>query len=125
MVGSHELPSDPAVAARLEPFRKAAASAPSELLGQTSARRVRRYTLESPLGDFVSGVLRKSTGDEIAFENAGSHRPGLPEGTAFRPARTQPLPRRRMRALPAALPSPVRGAGRRGADCSHPGPKER
>ncbi|MGV8038963.1 MAG: bifunctional metallophosphatase/5'-nucleotidase [Thermoanaerobaculaceae bacterium] len=92
VVHSDELPPDPAVVARLEPFRKAAAPALSEVVGQASARLVRRYNLESPLGDFVADVMRESTGAEIAFENAGGLRADLPEGVVTRAHVVDALP---------------------------------
>lgn len=92
MVRSDELPPDPAVVARLDPFRKAAAPALSEVVGQASAQLVRRYNLESPLGNFVADVMRESTGAEIAFQNAGGLRADLPVGPVTRAHVVDALP---------------------------------
>ena len=92
VVKSDELPPDPAVVARLEPFRKAAAPALSEVVGRTEARLVRQYNLESPLGDFVADVMREATGAEIAFENAGGLRADIPEGVVTRAHVVDALP---------------------------------
>jgi len=92
VVRSDELPPDPAVVARLEPFRKAAAPVLSQVVGETSARLSRRYNLESPLGNFVADVMRQSTDAEIAFENAGGLRADLPEGVVTRAHVVDALP---------------------------------
>ena len=84
VVRSDELPPDPEVVARLEPFRRAAGPVIAEPVGRADARLVREYTGESSLGDFVADVMREATGAEIAFENAGGLRADIPEGAVTR-----------------------------------------
>ena len=84
VVRSDELTPDPAVVARLEPFRRAGAPVLADAVGRSEVRLVRDYNRESSLGNFVADVMRETTGAEIAFENAGGLRADLPEGPVSR-----------------------------------------
>ena len=79
-VWSDSLRPDPAVSSLLKNYKKKYASFIGEVVGHLKMRLVREYNAESPLGDFVTDVMRKVSGVDIAFENAGGLRADIPEG---------------------------------------------
>jgi 5'-nucleotidase / UDP-sugar diphosphatase len=79
-VWSDRLTPDPAVVAALAPYREQAAKTIGEVVGRCEMRLVRDYNAESPLGDFVTDVMRETTRAEVAIQNAGGLRADLPEG---------------------------------------------
>ena len=79
-VWSDELPPDPAVVARLEPYRRQVAPVIGEVVGVAERRLVRDYRAESSLGSFAADVMRGETGADVAIQNAGGLRADLPEG---------------------------------------------
>lgn len=83
-VRSDELPPDPDVVALLAPYRDEARKAAGTPAGTLAKRLVRDYRAESSLGDFVADVMRRRSGAEIAFQNAGGLRADLPAGPVTR-----------------------------------------
>ncbi len=79
-VWSDRIVPDPVVAAKIEAYKRAAAPAIGRVVGRSRARLTRDYNRESPLGDFVTDVLREEGRAEVAFTNAGGLRADLPEG---------------------------------------------
>ena len=79
-VWSDELSPDPAVVARLAPYRRQVAPVIGEVVGVAERRFVRDYRAESSLGSFSADVMREKTGADVAFHNAGGLRADLPEG---------------------------------------------
>jgi 5'-nucleotidase/UDP-sugar diphosphatase len=79
-VWSDRIVPDPVVAAKIEAYKRAAAPAIGRIVGRSRARLTRDYNRESPLGDFVTDVLREEGRAEVAFTNAGGLRADLPEG---------------------------------------------
>lgn len=79
-VRSDELPPHAGVAARVAHYRHAVAAEIGPPLGRATARFVRRYHHESPLGNYVADVMRACVGAEVGITNAGGLRADLPEG---------------------------------------------
>jgi 5'-nucleotidase/UDP-sugar diphosphatase len=79
-VWSDELPAHPGVAGRIAHYRRQVADDVGPVLGRATARFVRRYNEESPLGSFVSDVLRQRAGADVGIGNSGGLRADLPEG---------------------------------------------
>src|SRR5204862_3275304 len=79
-VWSDRIVPDPVVAAKIEAYKRAAAPAIGRVVGRSRARLTRDYNRESPLGDFVTDVLREEGRAEIALTNAGGQRAAIPEG---------------------------------------------
>ncbi|HEV8118432.1 MAG TPA: bifunctional UDP-sugar hydrolase/5'-nucleotidase [Thermoanaerobaculia bacterium] len=79
-VWSDRIVPDPAVAAKIEAYRRETAPAIGQVVGRSKTRLVRDYNRESTLGSFVADVMREEAGAEVAFENAGGLRADLPEG---------------------------------------------
>lgn len=83
-VWSDELPAHPAVAARVAHYRQVIAPQIGSPLGRCTARMIRKYNRESPLGALITDVMRARTGAEVAVTNAGGLRADLPEGPVDR-----------------------------------------
>ncbi|MBP7589856.1 MAG: 5'-nucleotidase C-terminal domain-containing protein, partial [Thermoanaerobaculia bacterium] len=83
-VWSDELPPHPAVAERLAYYRHKLKDEIGPDLGKATARFIRRYNTESPLGSFVTDVMRERAGSDVAITNAGGLRADLPEGGLHR-----------------------------------------
>src|SRR5262249_33363016 len=79
-VWSDKVSPDPAVAAKIDVYKRRTAAAIGQVVGRSTARLVRDYNRESPLGSFVADVMREAAGTEVAFHNAGGLRADLPEG---------------------------------------------
>ena len=79
-VWSDELEPDPLVVARLQPYRDEAAATIGEVLGDSARRLTRDYRAESPLGNFVTDLMRRHSQSEVAITNAGGLRADLPQG---------------------------------------------
>jgi 2',3'-cyclic-nucleotide 2'-phosphodiesterase (5'-nucleotidase family) len=79
-VWSEKLSPDPAVVAKLEPYRRQVAPVIGEVVGVAERRLVRDYRAESSLGSFAADVMRAKTGADVAIQNAGGLRADLPEG---------------------------------------------
>ncbi len=79
-VWSDRVKPDPVVAAKMDQYRRQVAGEIGEVLAEAKIRLVRDYRAESPLGDFVTDVMRSHSGAEIAITNAGGLRDDLPEG---------------------------------------------
>ena len=79
-VWSDKLSPDPAVVAKLEPYRRQVAPVIGEVVGIAERRLVRDYRAESSLGSFATDVMRGETGADIAIHNAGGLRADLPQG---------------------------------------------
>jgi 2',3'-cyclic-nucleotide 2'-phosphodiesterase (5'-nucleotidase family) len=79
-VWSDRLPPDPAVVARLEPYRRQVAPVIGEVVGVAERRLVRDYRAESSLGSFATDVMRREGRADVAIHNAGGLRADLPEG---------------------------------------------
>ncbi len=77
---SADLPPHAGVAARVAHYRQVVAPEIGPPLGNATARFVRRYHYESPLGNFVADRMRERMGCEVGFTNAGGLRADLPEG---------------------------------------------
>jgi 2',3'-cyclic-nucleotide 2'-phosphodiesterase (5'-nucleotidase family) len=83
-VWSDELPAHPGVARRLAHFRSAVAGEIGPPIARAAHRLTRKYNRESPLGSFVTDVLRARTGADVALTNAGGLRADLPAGELTR-----------------------------------------
>ncbi|MGA7990138.1 MAG: 5'-nucleotidase C-terminal domain-containing protein [Thermoanaerobaculia bacterium] len=83
-VRSDELPPDPDVVRLLAPYRDEARKAAGAPAGTLVKRLVRDYRAESSLGDFVTDVMRRKAGADLAFQNAGGLRADLPAGEVTR-----------------------------------------
>jgi 5'-nucleotidase / UDP-sugar diphosphatase len=79
-VWSDRVAADPAVAAKIDAYKRQTAAAIGQVVGRSKTRLVRDYNRESLLGSFVADVMREESRAEIAFENAGGLRADLPEG---------------------------------------------
>jgi 2',3'-cyclic-nucleotide 2'-phosphodiesterase (5'-nucleotidase family) len=79
-VWSDRLSPDPAVIARLEPYRRQVAPVIGEVVATAERRFVRDYRAESSLGSFAADVMRGESGADVAIQNAGGLRADLPEG---------------------------------------------
>lgn len=79
-VWSDKLAPDPAVAAKLERYKKQVAPVIGEVVGRSKARLVRDYRAESSLGNFVADVMRLQANADVALQNAGGLRADVPEG---------------------------------------------
>ena len=79
-VWSDRIAPDPVVAAKIDGYKRQTAAAIGQVVGRSTARLVRDYNRESPLGSFVADVMREAAGAELAFHNAGGLRADLPEG---------------------------------------------
>lgn len=79
-VWSDELPPHAAVAARVAHYRGVIAPQIGGPLGRCTARLIRKYNRESPLGAVITDVMRARTGADVAVTNAGGLRADLPEG---------------------------------------------
>ena len=79
-VWSDRLSPDPAVVAKLEPYRRQVAPMIGEVVGVAERRFVRDYRAESSLGGFAADVMREQAGADVAFQNAGGLRADLPGG---------------------------------------------
>jgi 5'-nucleotidase/UDP-sugar diphosphatase len=83
-VWSDELPPHAAVAARVAHYRQVIAPQIGPPLGRCTARLIRKYNRESPLGGLIADVMRARTGADVAVTNAGGLRADLPEGAIDR-----------------------------------------
>ena len=83
-VWSDELPPHAAVAERLAFYRLKLKDEIGPDLGRATARFIRKYNTESPLGSFVTDVMRARAGSDVAITNAGGLRADLPEGALHR-----------------------------------------
>jgi len=79
-VWSDKVSPDPAVAAKIDVYKRQTAAAIGQVVGRSATRLVRDYNRESLLGSFVADVMREETGADVAFMNAGGLRADLPEG---------------------------------------------
>jgi 2',3'-cyclic-nucleotide 2'-phosphodiesterase (5'-nucleotidase family) len=79
-VWSDQLTPDPAVAAKMEYYKRKVAPEIGGVVGRAKVRLVRNYQAESSLGDFVTDVMRAVSGAEVGVTNAGGLRADLPEG---------------------------------------------
>ena len=79
-VWSDELPPHPAVAERLAYYRHKLKDEIGPDVGKATARCIRKYNTESPLGSFVTDVMRQRASSDVAITNAGGLRADLPEG---------------------------------------------
>lgn len=83
-VWSDELPPHQGVAERLAFYRYKLKDEIGPDLGRATARFIRKYNTESPLGSFVTDVMRARAGSDVAITNAGGLRADLPEGALHR-----------------------------------------
>ena len=83
-VWSDELPAHQGVAGRLAYYRHRLRAEIGPDLGVATARFIRKYNSESPLGSFVTDVMRARAGSDVAITNAGGLRADLPEGPLHR-----------------------------------------
>jgi 5'-nucleotidase/UDP-sugar diphosphatase len=83
-VWSDELPPHAEVAARVAHYRGVIAPEIGPPLGRCTARLIRKYNRESPLGGLITDVMRQRTGADVAITNAGGLRADLPEGVIDR-----------------------------------------
>ncbi|MBI2813759.1 MAG: bifunctional metallophosphatase/5'-nucleotidase [Opitutae bacterium] len=79
-VWSDDLAPDPVVAARVEHYRGVIAPQIGAPFGRATARIIRKYNRESPLGDLIADAMRRSGGADAALTNAGGLRADIPEG---------------------------------------------
>ena len=79
-VWSDQLPPDPVVAARVEHYRGVVAPQIGAPFGRATARIIRKYNAESPLGNLITDAMRLRTRADAALTNAGGLRADLPEG---------------------------------------------
>jgi 5'-nucleotidase/UDP-sugar diphosphatase len=83
-VWSDDLPAHPAVAARVGHYRQVVSGQIGADIGRATARFVRKYNTESPLGGFVADVMRERARCEVGITNAGGLRADLPAGALHR-----------------------------------------
>ncbi len=79
-VWSDQIEPNKAVAAKMDLYRRRVDAEIGEELARSEVRLVRDYRAESPLGDFVTDVMRQHAKTEIALTNAGGLRADLPQG---------------------------------------------
>lgn len=83
-VWSDELLPHRRVAERAAYYRHRLAPEIGPDVGRATARFLRKYNTESSLGSFVTDVMRRTPGDDVALTNAGGLRADLPEGALHR-----------------------------------------
>ena len=83
-VWSDELPEHPRVAARMAYYKEKLAPEIGPDVGRATARFIRKYNAESPLGSHVADVMRERGGADVGITNAGGLRADLPEGPLHR-----------------------------------------
>jgi 5'-nucleotidase/UDP-sugar diphosphatase len=83
-VWSDELPAHPAVTARVGHYQRIVAGQIGADIGRATARFVRKYNTESPLGSFVADVMRERARCDVGVTNAGGLRADLPAGGLHR-----------------------------------------
>jgi 2',3'-cyclic-nucleotide 2'-phosphodiesterase (5'-nucleotidase family) len=79
-VWSDQLPPDPVVAARVQHYRDVVAPQIGAPFGRATARIIRKYNAESPLGSLISDAMRERMRVDAALTNSGGIRADLPEG---------------------------------------------
>ena len=65
---------------RVEHYRGVIAPQIGAPFGRATARIIRKYNRESPLGNLIADAMRRSSGADAALTNAGGLRADLPEG---------------------------------------------
>ena len=75
-----EVPPDPAIAAFVDSVNQKLLPITSRLLGTTKVAFTRSRAGESPLGNWVTDVMRQAVGADFAFQNPGGLRADLDAG---------------------------------------------
>jgi len=71
---------DPTMQKKMQAFKDTHRDQIEPVVGELSARLIRKYRRESSLGNFVTDVMRDSTGADVALTNAGGLRADLADG---------------------------------------------